>query len=279
MNAIQQGIRVGLCLCLSAATLTGFPRDDACGGPLSGPPIVDSAFSADATTTVQQTLENGTQVERRATARYYRDRAGHVRVEQVLPGVAAQHPAAPRERITILPDTASGTVYTLDPISRTASIGPRSGADWAVGGGDSFAVPLGGARFLIFVHGEPLRRRSGLAGNPIEQEPLGNRQISNLDVVGRRITTTILAGQAGNSRPMQVVDERWDSPQLKMVVYARHADPRTALIDYRLTNISRNEPAADLFAIPDGYTVSATGDDWIKLEFADPPHRTNNAGR
>src|SRR4051812_17155929 len=107
MNAIQQGTRVGLCLCLSAATLTGFPQNDACGGPLSGRPIVDSAFSADATTTVQQTLENGTRIERRATARYYRDRAGHVRVEQMLPGVDAQDPAGPRERITILPDTAS----------------------------------------------------------------------------------------------------------------------------------------------------------------------------
>jgi hypothetical protein len=279
MNVVQQGTRVGLCLCLSAATLRGFPQDDPSGGPLSGRPIFESAFSADATTTVHQTQENGTRIERRATARYYRDRAGHVRVEQMLAGVDQQNSPGPRERITIIPDTTSGAVYTLDATSRTASIGSRSAADWAVGGGDSFAVPLGGARFLVFVHGELLRRRSGLVGNPVDEELLGNRQIAGLHAIGRRITTTILVGQAGNSRPMEIVDERWDSPQLRMVVYARHVDPRTGVIEYRLTNVNRGEPAPDLFAIPDGYTVSRTSDDWIKLEFADPPHGTNSAGR
>ena len=49
-----------------------------------------------------------------------------------------------------------------------------------------------------------------------------------------------------------------------MVVYARHTDPGTSEIDYpskgvdieyRLTNIKRSEPAADLFVLPSDYTV------------------------
>jgi len=40
-----------------------------------------------------------------------------------------------------------------------------------------------------------------------------------------------------------------------MLVYSRNSDPRTGVVEYRLTNINRSEPPADLFAIPPGYTV------------------------
>ena len=231
----------------------------------------DAPLSADATTTVQQTLGDGTRIERRGTARYYRDGAGPVRVEQTITGLEALSPSVEGQvRITIQPKPADGMVYTLDPVTRTARIGPRSGADWAVGGGQTFAVPLGGFRFLVFARGQALLERAGLGANPIEEESLGIRQISGVEVSGKRITVTVPAGQLGNDRPMQIVDERWESPQLKMVIYARHSDPRTGVIDYRLANIRRTEPALDLFVMAADYTM-VRGRDWIELEFADPP--------
>ena len=39
------------------------------------------------------------------------------------------------------------------------------------------------------------------------------------------------------------------------MVASKHADPRTGTVDYRLANVTLGEPAADLFAIPPGYTV------------------------
>ena len=43
-----------------------------------------------------------------------------------------------------------------------------------------------------------------------------------------------------------------ESPELNMVVSSRFADPRTGVVDYRLTNINRSEPRADLFHRPGG---------------------------
>jgi hypothetical protein len=70
---------------------------------------------------------------------------------------------------------------------------------------------------------------------------------------------------------MQVVDERWESPELKLVIYSSHSDPRTGIIEYRLTNIKRAEPSAGLFVIPEDYAPdTATRDNpWIRLDFAD----------
>jgi hypothetical protein len=280
MSLIQQIRCVGMVLCLAATVpAAGLAQHETIGGPLTGPPILDAPFSAEATTTLQQTLGDGTRIERRATARYYRDRIGRVRVEQAIIGLEALNPAAEGQaRITIHPDLATAKVYTLDPVTRTARIGSRYVADSAVGGGDTFAVPLGGPRFLVFAQGERLRERVGLVGNPVEEDSLGTQRIAGVEAVGRRTTVTVLVGQLGNDRPMQIVDERWESPQLKMVVYSRHSDPRTGVIDYRVTNIRRTEPPPDLFVIPADYVVTGDGV-WISLDFADAPKGAKSAPR
>jgi hypothetical protein len=47
-----------------------------------------------------------------------------------------------------------------------------------------------------------------------------------------------------------------ESPDLKMLVYSRNSDPRTGVVEYKLTNINRAEPPADLFTIPSDYTIN-----------------------
>ena len=49
----------------------------------------------------------------------------------------------------------------------------------------------------------------------------------------------IAAGTVGNERPIEVVTERWFSPELKTVVLAKHSDPRLGETVYQLTNIVR----------------------------------------
>jgi hypothetical protein len=66
---------------------------------------------------------------------------------------------------------------------------------------------------------------------------------------------TIPQGRVGNDRPIQITDERWESPELGLLVSSRYSDPRTGVVEYRLTNISRTEPRADLFSVPSDYTV------------------------
>jgi hypothetical protein len=113
-------------------------------------------------------------------------------------------------------------------------------------------------------------RRRVAGGNAVEDQSLGSRQIAGVEATGRRITITVPVGQLGNDRPMQIVDERWESPQLKhLLIYSLTSDPRTGVVEYRLTNIRRTEPPADLFVVPADYTVGSQGQG-IWLEFAEP---------
>ena len=67
---------------------------------------------------------------------------------------------------------------------------------------------------------------------------------------------TIPAGTIGNDLPIQIVSERWYSPELKTVVMSKHSDPRMGDTVYRLTNINRSEPSRSLFEAPADYTVA-----------------------
>jgi hypothetical protein len=54
--------------------------------------IANAPFSADATTTVTQTLGDGTKIEQKTTAKWYRDSTGRVRREQTAIGLDRLNP-------------------------------------------------------------------------------------------------------------------------------------------------------------------------------------------
>ena len=89
------------CLVVLAIPTAGFAQRGAIGGLLTNPPVVGVPLSAIATTTVRQTLKDGSRVERTGIARYYRDRMGRVRVEQTFRGNQALNSADGGVRITI----------------------------------------------------------------------------------------------------------------------------------------------------------------------------------
>ncbi len=86
---------------------------------------------------------------------------------------------------------------------------------------------------------------------------LGKQIIEGIEAEGTRMTTTISAGKIGNERDIDIVSERWYSPELQTVVMSKHDDPRTGTNVYRLTNITRDEPARTLFEVPADYTIKA----------------------
>jgi hypothetical protein len=89
-------------------------------------------------------------------------------------------------------------------------------------------------------------------------ENLATDTIEGLTAQGMRITTPVAAGEVGNERPFDIVNEVWYSTDLKVIVISKHSDPRTGDVTYRLTNIVRSEPAASMFEVPADYTVSQT---------------------
>lgn len=93
------------------------------------------------------------------------------------------------------------------------------------------------------------------AAPAFKNESLGRQVIEGVQADGTRTVMTIPAGQIGNERPIEIVSERWYSPELETVVMTRHTDPRMGETVYRLTNINRAEPAHTLFEVPADYAV------------------------
>ncbi len=89
-------------------------------------------------------------------------------------------------------------------------------------------------------------------------ESLGKQMIEGVEAEGTRTTTTIPAGKIGNERDIEIVSERWYSTELQTVVMSKQDDPRTGTNVYRLTNITRDEPARTLFEVPSDYTIKAS---------------------
>jgi len=88
-----------------------------------------------------------------------------------------------------------------------------------------------------------------------KDESLGAQTIEGVRAEGMRTTVTLPAGSIGNDLPIDIVSERWYSPELQTVVMTKRNDPRMGETVYQLTNLSRNEPARSLFEAPADYTV------------------------
>jgi hypothetical protein len=224
---------------------------------LNGEVVTEAPFSAEATTTITQVLGDGTRIEQTTNARFFRDRAGRVRREQTIIGLGAVNGGGNAETIIVDPDPGDGTAYTLDPATRTARRVPRVTFSTVTATG-GLRISSGAGTF--FLNGSPAVAVAGRGTRTADAraETLGTRQFDGVKAVGTKSTITIPTGQIGNDRPIEISDERWESQELRMLVYSRNSDPRTGVIEYRLSNINRSEPPADLFTIPPGYTVVAT---------------------
>lgn len=84
---------------------------------------------------------------------------------------------------------------------------------------------------------------------------LGTREFGGLKASGQQRSYTIPANEIGNRNPIEVSSETWTSPELQVLVYFKHSDPRSGELVYRLENLKRTEPNAALFSVPSGYTV------------------------
>jgi hypothetical protein len=263
-----------------AATRVGVIAFD----PVSvGRVVQDAPYSGEAVTEVLQTLADGNRIEQRTTASVARDSRGRTRREQqgFAFGNLVSRSAQPIITIT---DPATGEHLTLDygrkiairarPFSmkvdgaigierrvevRRRTAGSGSGGDPQVNGAPQvieervFELPAPDG-------GPGMRVPPPIPGTPLPEgatrtETLDPTTLEGLRAEGTRTTMTIPAGAIGNAQPIEVVSERWYSPELQVVLMTRRVDPRFGETVYRLTGISRAEPAEDLFQIPADFRV------------------------
>lgn len=222
-------------------------------------------FSAQAATEHTQTLSDGNHIHMTHTASVFRDSEGRVRREMDITGIAPLASSASSPKFVMINDVVAGVRYILNPDTKTATkMPPKLGKDMGRVNMVYRRTPDG--QVLVQkagpggAHGEPQRT----------EESLGDQVIQGLKVQGTRTTTTIPAGQMGNERPIQIVSERWYSPDLQTVVKFTHSDPWAGETTFQLTNINRAEPDASLFQVPAGYTVKE-GPPMLGLHGAPPP--------
>ncbi len=136
--------------------------------------------------------------------------------------------------------------------------------------------PVAGTRYALFADrkvahklpshrpGDGDRPRPGMGGRPggpegdrpaPKTESLGKRTIAGIATEGTREVISIPAGAFGNEKAVEIVSERWFSPELVIVVETRHRDPLHGDSTYTVTGITRGEPDASLFAVPAGYSI------------------------
>jgi len=249
----------------------------------TGKTVKGAPYTADGVTETIQTLADGNRIVNRITSSMARDSEGRTRREQSLRGLGVFGNAAGEEQVqtVFINDPVAGVTYTLDSRSRTALKSvpftfefTRKPGDPVEGRTFEFKVapdaPAGASRNLLVTTSLPapagvpeigpegagtLVFRSKSPNTNEVKEQLGKQLIEGVEAEGTRTTVTIPAGEIGNERPIEIVSERWVSPELQLVVMTRHSDPRFGETIYKLTNINRAEPAKSLFEVPAGYTV------------------------
>lgn len=227
-----------------------------------GPVVRGAPYSAEGVTTTTQTLADGTHIERTVRARFYRDSDGRTRREQTILGMGA---LGESQAVSIV-DPVSGVMYGLNPATREGRRSPIPTQTIMTRRSEAPPPPPPPppGEFNTAATAPPppppppgaVRARTVSAGVPNASEPLGTKQIDGLAVVGTKRTEIIPAGRIGNDRPIEITDERWESPELKVLVLSRHHDPRTGDVEYRLTNVLRTEPPRDLFQPPADYAIT-----------------------
>jgi hypothetical protein len=223
-----------------------------------GPPVLDAPFSADVVTTWQPPAASGMS-DMRTTARYHRDRHGRLRVERTYVNGAA----AP---IFLTDDAEARRVWVLDPRTRTAHRTPRGAAEMMIGAGGSyrhFVLALAPNRWMSF---HRLPTPSLRANTPFDERSLGERIMAGVRLRGTEYTAMLPPGAMGRARSFEMSDERWVSPELKVVVFSRSEDPHIGLFEYRLANIRRDDPPSELFAVPPDFTETQPLDSMLKWE-------------
>ncbi|MDQ6677441.1 MAG: hypothetical protein M3Z09_09110 [Acidobacteriota bacterium] len=249
---------------------------------LPGKTVTGAPYSAEEKTTITQTLADGNRIVNTTSAKIYRDQQGRTRVERTLPvpGIVSD-----RSTTVVIHDPVAQVGYTLVPGERTAmkmEMGQaRSAVDAAMKAaaeakasgraahagepgkqvtGGIFGIPDKTAEeAMASGHMVTISRGVERADVQARTEDLGKQVMEGVSVQGSRSITTIPAGTMGNERQIEIVSERWYSPDLQMNIMTKRSDPRMGETVYTVSNLNRANPDASLFQVPAGYTEKAAG--------------------
>jgi len=237
-----------------------------------GKRVTGAPYSAQAVTESMQALADGNRIVRKSTAMLYRDSEGRTRREQTFKAIGPLAADGEPGQTIFISDPVAGVDYSLDVRNQTArkmtpmhfsftmkTPGPdgerRPGMVFEKQSSDRIQIERSVVSSKIAAGGPMIMEWHGAREGKAKKESLGKQVIEGVEAEGTRSTLTIPAGEIGNERAIEIVSERWYSPELQTVVMTRHSDPRFGETTYKLANISRTEPDRSLFELPAGYTL------------------------
>jgi len=214
-------------------------------GMHGGKVVKGAPFSATATSERTQTLQDGTVIHRTSQVSMFRDSQGRSRHEVTFSGLGALGATGNSRKMVSISDPVAGTHFMLDTDNKVAH--------------QSRAHVKNADKEAAFEQRMQTRIQKEEAAGTRKTESLGAQTINGVLAEGTRITRTIPAGKIGNDKAIQIVSERWFSPDLQIVVKSTKTDPQFGTSTYTVTNLQKSEPAASLFAVPSDFTVQQGG--------------------
>lgn len=191
------------------------------------PAVAGAPFSAKALLETVSHLPDGTVIAHNTYNLIARDSLG--RTHNEARDWTAPNDCEPRLIRIVLYDPATKTHTDLLPLTKVAR-------EWIAGA--QVAVS-----FTSSVKPETTR------------ENLGTQTMEGLSVNGTRVTQIYATGALGNDRPLNIVTEYWNSPELQLNLLTQRDDPRHGRQTVRVTELVRAEPDVGLFGIPSDYKL------------------------
>ncbi len=206
-----------------------------------GKTVTGAPLTAVVVVTRDTTLADGNKIHNESQVKVYRDSQGRIRREM---GVDLVTPATGnvKRNVVMIMDPVTGKRYMLNPDNKTARAMPMRGPRQHGTEGSADASTAAGGR-------------GAAQAGALRKEDLGTKTVNGLQAEGVRVTRTIAAGSIGNDKPIDVVTERWYSPDLQIAIMTIHSDPMMGTVTTKLTNVTRGDPDASLFQVPSDYTV------------------------
>jgi uncharacterized protein YecT (DUF1311 family) len=222
----------------SASATQAPDPDNGLSGPIQGlfiPDISGQPFRTRATLELTRQLADGSTVEQKSYMYIARDSNGRVYREgrELVPAGSDLEPSLLRKIVydpkTLLKFTCTPERKVCTQITYNPALNPT-------------VEPTGPAQ-----DGKSV----------LERKDLGTKTIEGLQAIGTREIRTYSPGAFGNDKPVVVTREIWFSPQLQINLSVTRMDPRSGTQKIETVDLKLGEPAADWFAIPDGYRTVA----------------------
>ena len=214
-------------------------RLDGQSGPVYGHPL-----TANEVRSTTQTLGDGSHIGNTETEHFYRDSQGRMRTETSTGAVIYDPVAGYTYDLTFARKS-----YTKNPIHANSTITIAAAAHRSSTSSSSTSSSSTGSTNGVY-HSVA---RTGSGSNGVT-ESLPDQMMDGINVKGSKVTITIPQGSIGNDRDLKVVNERYFSDDLKLLVKTVNTDPRFGVSTYELQNIVQGEPPAALFQVPGDYS-------------------------